>query len=273
MRARFRVLLVLAVLAVLFGTAGPYAYSAFVDTTAKDRIEADPPPALFPASDVRGTARDVAAQQAPAERLMQGWWRDHDARPHDAEFVAWLEKTLPGPPSSREREREVRQVQRLGVRRTDALVTASTWLENYGKKDVWKLYAHDVAEMLPASTGDTRKNDMDALLSMTKDVADTLGARYQQSAPYVLHPDLRPDHTVTKGQVCPCSYPSRHAAAGAAARVFLDAVDPSRDGQYRWMQAQIDWSRIYMAGHVRSDITGGTLLGDMIGEYWARTRA
>ena len=38
------------------------------------------------------------------------------------------------------------------------------------------------------------------------------------------------------------------------------------------MRAQVDWSRVYMAGHVSSDITAGALLGDLIGEYVAVTR-
>ena len=65
------------------------------------------------------------------------------------------------------------------------------------------------------------------MLKLSKTVADTLGTRYQQSAPYVLHPALRPDHVVKPGQVCPCSYPSRHAAAGAAATTYLSALRPA----------------------------------------------
>ena len=107
---------------------------------------------------------------------------------------------------------------------------------------------------------------------MSKDVADTLGAKYQQSAPYVIDPSLRPDHTVTKGQVCPCSYPSRHAAVGAAARTYLSFLAPHREADYRWTEDEIAYSRVYMAGHVPSDITGGALLGDMIGEYFLVTR-
>ena len=41
----------------------------------------------------------------------------------------------------------------------------------------------------------------------------------------------------------------------------------------RHAEAQIDWSRVYMAGHVPSDLEGGALLGDMIGEYFLATRA
>jgi hypothetical protein len=38
------------------------------------------------------------------------------------------------------------------------------------------------------------------------------------------------------------------------------------------MEDEIDFSRIYMAGHVPSDISGGSLLGDMVGEYFLVTR-
>ena len=148
-------------------------------------------------------------------------------------------------------------MQQLAPTRTKAGVAAATWLEVHGKKDLWKLYAHDQAELVGSAEGDARKRDVKAMLKLSKTVADALGLRYRQSAPYVLHPSLRPDHTVTRGQVCPCSYPSRHAAAGAAATAYLGGLDPERLGQYEWTEAQIDYSRIYMAGHVTSDVTGG----------------
>jgi membrane-associated phospholipid phosphatase len=166
----------------------------------------------------------------------------------------------------------VEAVQRLARSRTPRGVRAASWLEAYGKKDVWKLYAHDQAEMLPAASGEARKQAVKDMVKMAKSVADALGARYRQSAPYVLHPSLRPDHVVAAGQVCPCSYPSRHAAAGAAATTYLSGLDPERTGQYVWTESEIDWSRIYMAGHVMSDITAGALLGDLIGSYFLGTR-
>jgi hypothetical protein len=251
---------------------GPLALGAFANSSAKDRIQADPPPRLFADAAVAPLQHQVTAQSARAHTLMVGWWAGHDRKPHDAAFTAWLERTLPGPPSKAQRTAEVAQVQALAKTRTPAGVKASTWLESYGKKDVWKLYAHDQAEMLPAKTGDARKQAVKDMLKLSKTAADTLGTKYQQSAPYVLHPSLRPDHVVKAGQVCPCSYPSRHAAAGAAATTYLSARDPHRAGDYRWMQSEIDWSRVYMAGHVPSDVTGGALLGDMIGEYFAATR-
>ena len=269
---RYVVVAVLALVAILVGAVGPLAYGAFVDTSAKDRIEADPPPALFPDATVSPIGRQIDAQATTARTLMATWWRDHGRTPHDAQFVAWVERTLPGPPSRTERSAEIRQVQSLAARRTSAGVRAATWLEAYGKKDVWKLAMHDQAEMLPRAVGDRRKQELDTALKMAKNVADALGTRYQQSAPYVIDPSLRPDHTVTKGQVCPCSYPSRHATAGAAARTYLSFFAPHRDSDYRWTEDEIAYSRVYMAGHVPSDIDGGALLGDMIGEYFLVSR-
>ena len=225
---RYLTVLVAALVAVLVGTVGPLALG--LNGSAKDRIAADPPPALFGDATVAPLGRHVDAQAAKAHTLMRQWWSGHGRAAHDAAFTAWVERTLPGPPSSAQRTSEVDDVVALARTRTPAGVRASTWLEGYGKKDVWKLYAHDQAEVLPAAQGDARK------------------------------------------QVCPCSYPSRHAAAGAAATTYLSSVDPHRVGEYRWMQSEIDYSRVYMAGHTLSDVTGGALLGDMIGEYFAVTR-
>jgi membrane-associated phospholipid phosphatase len=269
---RYAVVAVLAALAVLLGAIGPWAYAAFVNTSAKDRIEADPPPPLFPESAVAPLGRKIDAEASPAQTLMAGWWRSHGPARADAQFVTWLEHTLPGPPPADERAAEIRVVQAIAPTRTVRGTAAATWLEVHGKKDVWKLGVHDQAELLPPVDGERRKQEVDDLLSMAKDVADTLGARYEQPAPYVVDPTLRLDHTVTPGQVCPCSYPSRHAAAGAAARAYLSYLMPRREADYRWTEDEIAYSRVYMAGHVPSDITGGALLGDMIGEYFLVTR-
>lgn len=268
---RYIVLAIVALVAVVAGGVGAWSSSAS-NPSAKDRIGADPPPALYPAAAILPTQRLVEAQSTEAHRLVSGWLAAHGNHRDDAAFTAWLQKTLPGPPAAAQRNAEVARVVQIGQHRTKAGTTAATWLEAYGKKDLWKLYAHDQAEMLPAKEGDARKADVKAMLKMTKKVADALGLRYRQSAPYVLHPSLRPDHTVHQGQVCPCSYPSRHAAAGAAATTYLGGLEPQRLGQYQWTEGQIDWSRVYMSGHVPSDLRGGALLGDMIGEYFLRTR-
>jgi hypothetical protein len=270
---RFVVIAVLAVLAVVVGAVGPWAYAMVTGgASAKDRIAADPPPRLFADATIAPLGAQIDGQASTARRLMAGWWAGHGTGRHDAAFTAWLQRSLPTPPSPTARAAELQRVQALAPTRTASGVAAATWLESHGKKDVWKLYAHDQAEVAPVSGGDRRKQELKDMLKLSKTVADALGLRYQQSAPYVLDPSLRPDHTVTPGQVCPCSYPSRHAAAGAAARLFLSHFEPHMDAQYRWMEDEIDYSRVYMAGHVPSDIRGGAVLGDMIGEYFLVTR-
>lgn len=271
-RRRYLVVAGLAVLAVLGGLLGPWLVQALTDTTAKDRIAADPPPALFGADDVRRIDPLTRPQASRAHDLMAAWWADHGTDPDDEAFMAWLEDTFPGPPDAKARAREMNEVEALARARTDAGVVAATWLEEFGKKDVWKLEVHDQAEWEPEPEGEARKDNVDVMLSMSKDVADALGARFEQSAPYVIEPALRTDHVVEDGQVCPCSYPSRHASAAAASRTYLAHFSPQRDRDYRWFEDQIDYSRIYMAGHVASDISAGALLGDMIGEYFLVTR-
>ena len=270
---RYLAVVVIAVLALLGALVAPAVYGALTDNgTAKDRIAAAPPPTLFPADTTARVESLTAPQAAKAQRLMQDWWAQHGTAQDDAAFQSWLEQTLPGPPSTTDRAKEMTEVERLDRQRTAEGISAATWLEAYGKKDVWKLAAHDQAELLSATAGDDRKNAVDDILSMSKTVADDLGAKFQVSAPYVLEPSLRTDHQVSPGDVCPCSYPSRHASSAAASRTFLAGLAPQRDGDYQWWQDQIDYSRLYMAGHVASDIAGGTLLGDLIGDYFLVTR-
>jgi len=265
----------LAVLAVVVGLFGPTAWAKVTgsntstNTSAKDRIEANPPPALFPTTQVAATAAAVAAQHQQAASMVRSWVTAHGTATHDKAFIAWLEKVFPAPPASL--ASEMPTVVALKDHRTSAGVKAATWLESYGKKDVWKLYAHDQREVLDSSTGKDRKAEEKAVLKMSKQVADDLGANYGSSAPYVRMPSLRSDHVVAKGQKCPCSYPSRHATASAASRTVLGTLMPDRESQYGAMEAQVDYSRVYMAGHFPSDIRAGALLGDVIGDYFLVT--
>jgi len=272
---RFLVVAVLAVLAVLLGLLGPTTWAKVTgdsggNTSAKDRIAADPPPRLFPDRAVASTATAVAAQKEQAARMVRTWVAAHGTNADDTGFIAWLEKTFPSPPNNLASQMPL--VVELRGKRTKSGVAAATWLESYGKKDIWKLYAHDQRELLSSAAGKDRKAEEKALLKMSKTVADALGARFGSSAPYVRKPSLRTDHTVTAGQKCPCSYPSRHATASAASETVLGTLMPTRDADYRAMQAQVDYSRVYMAGHFPGDITAGTLLGDVIGDYFLITR-
>jgi hypothetical protein len=258
----------LAVVSIVTGTV--LSSGSSTNTSAKDRIGADPPPVLFSDTAVAPTARDLAPEREAAARLVEDWAATHGTRVDDKAFVAWVEKTFPPPPA--DLAAQLPGVEALAATRAAAGVKAATWLETHGKKDVWELYAHDQRELLSPTRGDRLKAEEKAALKMAKQASDDLGARFGSSAPYVRQPSLRPDHKVSPGQKCPCSYPSRHATAGAASETFLGHLQPHLDPQYRHMEAEIDYSRVYMAGHFPDDITAGALLGDLIGDYFLITR-
>ena len=271
---RFVVVAALAVLTVVVGLLGPTTWAKVTgngggNTSAKDRIAADPPPTLFSDTAVAGTAHDVAAQKQRAAHMVRAWIAVHGTTTDDNAFIAWVEKTFPAPPATLASEMPL--LIKLSSQRTKTGVAAATWLESYGKKDIWKLYAHDQRELLSSAAAKDRKAEEKALLTMSKTIADDLGARFGSSAPYVRKPSLRTDHKVTAGQKCPCSYPSRHATAAAASETALGALMPTRDADYRAMEAQVDYSRVYMAGHFPGDITAGALLGDIIRDYFLIT--
>ena len=238
--------------------------------SAKGLIAADPPPALFADAQVAPTLQAVTGVRAQAHAMLTSWVAGHGTTADDQAFVHWVEQQFPAPPA--DLAAQMSTVESLATQRTTVGVKAATWLETHGKKDVWKLYAHDQGERLDASHGKALKKEEKAALKLAKNLADELGARFGSSAPYVRRPALRPDHKIAAGQKCPCSYPSRHATAGAASETLLGHLEPTMDPEYLHEEAEIDYSRIYMAGHFPGDITAGALLGDLVGDYLLVTR-
>jgi membrane-associated phospholipid phosphatase len=268
-RHRGAVAAILALFAIATGV-GLEVTQGGQNTSAKDRIEAHPPPTLFTDAAIAPTGTAVDAVRRRANDLFAGWVAAHGSEKDDTAFATWVADNFPAPPANLADEMAVVDI--LAAQRTRPGVAAATWLETYGKKDVWKLYAHDQGERLGANRRADVKNEEKAALKLAKKLADALGAHFASSAPYVRKPSLRPDHHVTAGQQCPCSYPSRHAAAAAASETLLGHLNPSMDAEYRHLEAEIDYSRIYMAGHFPSDVTAGALLGDVVGDYLLVTR-
>jgi len=270
-RTRYVAVALVALLALAVGLLGPAVWNKISGPSAKDKIAADPSPALFSDVAIEPASALVNPQAVKAHALMQEWWRTHGNKADDKAFLAWLGRVFPAPPSAANRKKELKILEAQHRRHTPAGIAAATWLEAHGKKDIWKLYAHDQAEWLSPNVGDVRKAETKALIKLSKKASTTLSAEFAVSAPYVLEPALaHKKHTIVKG--CPCSYPSNHASKAAASRTYLSTFQPHMAAQYRWMENEIDWSRIYMAGHVPSDISGGALLGDMVGEYFLVTR-
>ncbi|MFE7245872.1 phosphatase PAP2 family protein [Streptomyces sp. NPDC057582] len=273
---QYTVIAIIAAAAAVFGLVHTTATTPTAATTASkkkpgatDRIKSDPPPTLFADADVAALAKQQSAQKHTADALFAKWKAAHGSTRDDKAFTAWAAQQVPAPPAKAARAAELHQVQQLAKTRTAAGKMAATWLEVHGKGDIWKLYAHDQRELLPQDQGAADKIQLKSALKMAKAITEKVAARDKQPAPYVLDPTLRPDKRITAGQKGPYSYPSRHAAKAAAAVALLGDWAPHRTEDYRAMAAQVIYSRIYMAGHVPSDITAGTLVGDLVGDYFA----
>ncbi|MEU0831101.1 phosphatase PAP2 family protein [Streptomyces sp. NPDC056231] len=272
----YALIAIVAVAAAAVGLLRPQMIgaSAAASTSAKHkkpgataRIKQNPPPSLFTDAQIAPLGKQVAAQRTKADKLFAQWKAEHGTTRDDKAFAAWAARQIPAPPSAQARTAELHQVQQLAKTRTAAGKKAATWLEIYGKKDIWKLYLHDQRELIPAAQGTAEKAQLKAALKMAKTVSDQAAAKDKQPAPFVLDPSLRPDKHLKAGAKGPYSYPSRHAARSAAAVTLLSALSPHRATDYEWMQDEVVYSRVYMAGHVPSDILAGTLLGDLIGDY------
>lgn len=267
----YAVIALLAVAAVSVGVLRPQwveaATSAKKKPGATERIKQDPPPKLFTDAEIATIGKEATAQRTKADALFAKWTAQHGTTRDDKAFTAWAEAQIPAPPAAKERTAELHQVQALAKTRTTTGKRAATWLELHGKKDIWQLYLHDQRELIPAAPGTAEKAELKAALKLAKTISDQLAARDRQPAPFVLDPSLRPEKKVKPGAKGPYSYPSRHATRSAAAVTFLSALSPHRAEDYEWMRAEVLYSRLYMAGHVTSDLTAGTLLGDLIGDY------
>lgn len=258
---RWTVVTVVAVLAVVLGGLG----QAF-GSTGKS-VKADPPPPLYPGAVVAPLSQQLLAQRARAQQLFAQYRAQHPAGRDDAGFRAWVVGVLPPPAPPAQQQRELAELQQLQTTRTPAGDAAATWLEVYGKKAVWKTYLKDVQETSGKIADQRAQAELKDAVTLANDLVVQLQGAHPQSAPYVVDPALRPDKTVVPGQVCPCSYPSKHGALSAAAVTVLRTLDPHRAGEYDWMAAQVGWSRLYAAGHYRSDLLTGALLGDLVGLY------
>ncbi|MFD8718145.1 phosphatase PAP2 family protein [Streptomyces sp. NPDC059629] len=266
---RYPLIALLAVAAVAVSTLRPQLVTAVTAKKpgATERIKQDPPPALFTDAEIAAIGKAADAQRTKADALFAEWRRTHGTARDDKAFSAWAAKQVPAPPSAKERATELRADQQLAKTRTAAGRKAATWLELHGKKDIWQVYLHDRRELIPAARGKAEKAELKAALKLAKTISDQLAAKDRQPAPFVLDPSLRPDKHIQPGAKGPYSYPSRHATRSAAAVTLLSVLSPHRAADYEWMRAEVLYSRLYMAGHVTSDLTAGTLLGDLIGDY------
>ena len=225
-------------------------------------VKTHPAPTLFPAADVAPLAAELARQKPLADRAFATWSAAHPAQ-DDAAFTEFVLSQVPPP---QDPAPELAELHRLADRRTPEGMAAATWLEVYGRKDVWKLFVKDATELEPPAEQDAASARFHAGTDLAGTITDAAQARAGRRAPSAVDPSLRPG-------VAPStklSYPSKHAVYVYSELAVLSALDPGRQADFQEMADQVSYSRLYAAGHYRSDLVAGALVGDLLGDYEVR---
>jgi membrane-associated phospholipid phosphatase len=248
-----------ATVVVLVAAAAGTYYTA----NKPNPIKSHPMPALFSAAQTAPLQQALAAQRPLADQAYARWAATHPIR-DDAAFTAFAIAQLPPPPQGQQQAAELVEVRQLAAQRTPAGTTAATWLELYGKKNIWTLYAHDLADLQSTDQGAAQIAQLKTSLALAKSLTAAAQTRFNRQAPFIADPSLRADKA---GITAKLSYPSKHAVYAFTALTLLSRAYPPRAGEYTYMADQVAYSRLYMAGHYRSDLLAGAFLGDLIGDY------
>lgn len=246
--------------------AGALALHANGSGGKKQPFDGQPPPTLYSSAQVAQVDAPVQAAVARAHRETAAWLAQHPLR-DDAAFAAWAQRAMGSPPGAARQRAELAMLHRLATARSTAGVAAATWLEQHGKKQVWKLYGHQYRDFAPSAPGKREKQAMKAALKLGAALQASAKDRFARPSPYVTDPSVNAlNQAKFKGQTR-LSYPSKHAVLAAAAVAVLRHYEPAREPEYRWMADEIDFSRLYAGGHYLSDLTAGAFLGTAIGDY------
>jgi hypothetical protein len=232
----------------------------------KQPFDGQPLPPLYSAAQVAEVDAPVQAAVARAHRETAAWLGEHPLR-DDAAFAAWAQRAMGPPPGKTQQDKELTTLHRLATTRSAPGVSAATWLEQHGKKQVWKLYGHQYRDFAPKARGKRQKQTLKTALTLAEQLQAATKSRFARPSPYVTDPTVNAlNQAKFKGKTR-LSYPSKHAVLGAAAVAVLRHYEPAREPEYRWMADEIDFSRLYAGGHYLSDLTAGAFLGTAIGDY------
>jgi membrane-associated phospholipid phosphatase len=224
-----------------------------------------PEPTLFPAALVLPLGGALAQQRTAAEIAFATWSAAHPDR-DDAAFVSFALSQIPSPPDSAQRTRELAELRVLAAGRTSRYVETSTWLEQYGKSEIWKVYCQQYAQVRPHDVGAAAQDELKDTRTLTKAITAAAQKKFGLDSPYIADPSLRTDKHIQPG-THNLSYPSRHAVEAFSALTLLSDLEPLRRAEFSDMADQVAYSRLYMAGHYRSDLIAGAFLGYLIGDY------
>ncbi len=263
-RTWLRILAVGLAAAALFGVAGLVLARS---GPAGNPVDTHPAPMLFDAALIAPLGAQLAAEKPIADRLFNRWAAQHPGR-DDSAFTRFALAQLPGPPDAATQAGELTELRLLAASRTRQGKQAATWLEVYGKTDVWTKYATEGSGPGSGSNpGDV--SELKQTTKLVKTVVALAQAHFARPGPKVIDPSLKPG----SNRPDKLSYPSSHASYVFAQLTVLSAQQPSRRSDFVRTANEVAYSRLYAAGHYRSDLVTGALLGDLVGDYEVSLRS
>ena len=217
----------------------------------------------YPAAAVRSLVSQTAAIERRADRLTAGWLAKNGTS-NDSGFAAFAVRQVGPVPSSTVQDGELRMLHELADRRSAEGLAAAAELEAHGEKDVWVAYG-DRYDALPGH-GHDASNLIDAAYKLGDDVATAAQQEYRRLSPYEVDPSLNGTlhRDATRGKF---GFPSGHATLAAAEATIMARLEPQRAASFRFLECEVDYSRLYVAAHYPSDVLRGALLGRLVGDY------
>ena len=245
--------------AALFGVAGVVAAQT---GPATNPIDDHPAPVLFDAALIAPLGAQLAAEKPIADRLFNTWAAQHPGR-DDQAFTRFAVAQLPAPPDTATQAGELTELHALADQRTKPGKQAATWLEVYGKTNIWTKYVTEAHRTGPAPSKTGDLSELKDTTRLAKAVVALAQTHFARPGPKVADPSLKPGSNRPEK----LSYPSGHASYVFAELTVLSAQQPARHEEFLRTANEIAYSRLYAAGHYRSDLIAGALLGDLIGDY------
>lgn len=223
-----------------------------------------PAPLLFADAAVAPLSRELAAQKLTADADFTAWAASHPSN-DEAAFTSFALNRLPPPPGPNVQAAELSDLRTLAATRTKEGMWAADWLEAYGKTAIWQQYVHDALETASPARAAHVENSFMADLKIAERLAQITEAHFARRSPSAVEPSLRRHARPAK-----LSYPSAHAVFVYTELQILTTLDPGRAADFTRMANQVSYSRLYAAGHYRSDLIAGAYLGDLLGDYAIR---
>ncbi len=263
---RGHVRLLLAALLVALGATAVLLNTSHGQAKAPDPLASGTLARLFPDRDLVAVDAPTRAATRRADRDVGRYLTHHPLR-DDRAFLQFAVASLGPPPGGAVTRRELAQLHRVGAHRDRRGTTASLWLEQEGKKAIWKLYAKQYRAQAPDAAGHRAKTQLKQTIALATQLTTAAKAHYARTAPYQVDPTLRGINQRRFSGARKVSYPSKHSVIAVAAARVLRHFEPQRAGEYRWMVNEINYSRLYGGGHYLSDVTGGAYVGELLARY------